>query len=130
MDISSFKQQIDKFAKSYNNAEFFKKITAVAKKAGTKLVYAALLLYYASLDKNIPIKDRALIIGALGYFILPVDFIPDALPLGFTDDMAALTYVLKTVWGNLTPEVHQRARHRLEEWFGPVSDSDLRIPGL
>ena len=67
---------------------------------------------------------------ALGYFILPIDIIPDALPGGFADDSAALIFVLKHVWNNLPPETHRKARERLTAWFGPVSDSDLHIPGL
>ena len=58
------------------------------------------------------------------------DFIPDTLPGGFTDDTAALIYVVKQIWKNLTPETKRKAKERLTEWFGNVSESDLHIPGL
>ena len=104
------------------------KIADVAKKAGVKTVYAALLLYYVLTDSKMPIKDRAVILGALGYFICPVDAIPDLLgPLGYTDDLAALGYALKSVWDNITPETHRSARRRLHEWFGEVPDSELEL---
>ncbi|MDE7080584.1 MAG: DUF1232 domain-containing protein [Muribaculaceae bacterium] len=130
MDIKSFTSNLQKYAAYYDPNALFEKIKKVAKKAGVKIVYAVLILYYATLDKDIPVKDRLLILAALGYFILPVDLIPDALPGGFADDMAALVFVLKQVWGNLTPSTMQKARDRVREWFGNVTDEELHIPGL
>ena len=110
MDIKSFTSNLQKYAAYYDPNALFEKIKKVAKKAGVKIVYAVLILYYATLDKDIPVKDRLLILAALGYFILPVDLIPDALPGGFADDMAALVFVLKQVWGTLPPSTMQKAR--------------------
>ena len=111
----------------YNAAED-RVLLAHVSKAGVKTVYAALLLYYVLTDSKMPIKDRAVILGALGYFICPVDAIPDLLgPLGYTDDLAALGYALKSVWDNITPETHRSARRRLHEWFGEVPDSELEL---
>lgn len=130
MDIKSFTGNLQKYAGFYNPNALFEKIKKVARKAGVKIVYVVLLLYYSTLDKELPMKDRLMVLAALGYFILPVDFIPDVLPGGFADDMAALVYVLRQVWTNLTPETKQKARKRLTEWFGDVTEEDLNIPGL
>lgn len=131
MDINQFKKDSQKYASNYDSNKLFDKIAKFAKKAGVKSVYMVLMLYYALVDKNMPMNDRMLVMAALGYFILPVDLIPDALPVvGFTDDATALVYALKSVWGNITPDVQRKARTRLEEWFGQVSDSELNIPGL
>lgn len=130
MDIKSFTNNLQKYADYYNPNTLFEKIKKVARKAGVKIVYVVLLLYYSTLDKELPMKDRLMVLAALGYFILPLDMIPDALPIGFTDDMAALVYVLKQVWNNLTPATKQKAHDRLKEWFGEVSEEDLHIPGL
>lgn len=130
MDINFFKNNMQKYADLYNPGALFEKIKNMAKKAGVKLVYSVLLLYYSTLDRELPIKDRLMVLAALGYFILPVDLIPDALPGGFADDTAALIFVLKQVWNNLTPETKRKARNRLSEWFGEVSESDLHIPGI
>ena len=130
MDLKSFTGNLQKYADYYNPNALFEKIKKVARKAGVKIVYIVLLLYYSTLDKELPMKDRLMVLAALGYFILPIDLIPDALPGGFTDDMAALVYVLRQVWSNLTIETKQKARARLEEWFGTVTDADLHIPGL
>lgn len=96
----------------------------------SRLSLSRCVLYYATLDKRFPVKDRLMVISALGYFILPVDLIPDALPGGFADDTAALIFVLKQVWSNLTEETKSKAKDRLRDWFGNVSDDELYIPGL
>ncbi len=96
------------------------------KSAGASLVYLVLLLYYVVTDSKLPLKDRAIIYGALGYFILPVDLIPDAMPIvGFSDDMAAVIAALNAIKGNITPEAKSRARERLGRWFPAVTDKDL-----
>lgn len=130
MDIKLFKNNLGKYAAYYHPATLFAKIKKVAKKAGIKLVYVVLVLYYATLDKNLPLKDRLMILAALGYFIVPFDLLPDALPGGFADDTAALVFVLKQVWKNLSPETSRKARERLKEWFGEVSESDTEIRDL
>lgn len=130
MDFNVFKNNLQKYAGYYNANSLFEKIKGGAKKMGIKVVYAALILYYATFDKDLPAKDRLMVLAALGYLILPVDLIPDALPGGFTDDMAALTFVLRQIWCNLSPDTFAKAKSRLREWFGNVSDADLNIPGL
>lgn len=130
MDIKAFTNNLQKYAGYYNSTALFDKIKLWARKSGVKLVYVVLLLYYSTMDKELPAKDRLMVLAALGYFILPIDIIPDALPGGFADDTAALMFVLKQVWNNLTPATKQKARTRLQEWFGDISESDLHIPGL
>lgn len=129
-DSKYFLSNLCRFKDNYSSWRLLGKIKRFGRKAGRKVVYAVLILYYASLDKSVPTKDRLMILAALGYFITPVDFLPDALPLGFSDDMAALTFVLKTVWSNISDDVFAKAKARLEEWFGPAAPADLKIPGL
>ncbi len=122
------KATISGYAQVYNPTKLLEKVSNVAKKAGIKVVYAVLLLYYALLGGDVPLKDKAIVVGALGYFILPLDFIPDLLgPLGFTDDMTALVYALKTIWDNITPEVHEQAKGKLKEWFDDIDTQDLKL---
>lgn len=106
------------YANRFSNTDFIEKISRIAKRAGAKLVYAALILFYTLQSDKISTKDKAIIIGALGYMISPIDVIPDAIPIaGLTDDMAVLLYVLKKVWVDVAPEVKDRARQRLLKWF-------------
>ena len=86
-----------------------------------KVIYYVLLLFYVLKDEDTPREHKMIIIGALGYFILPIDLIPDFIPVaGFTDDAAALLACLKTVSDNVTPEVKANASQKLHEWFGNV----------
>ncbi|MGN1215192.1 MAG: YkvA family protein [Candidatus Cryptobacteroides sp.] len=113
----------DKYQKNYSESGFWTKLKNVARKAGVKVVYAALLLYYVLRNPATPQADRTKILGALGYFILPVDLIPDFIPgAGFTDDLAALTWALYSVAKNVTPEVKIMARQKLGDWI-PDYDS-------
>lgn len=127
MDITVFKKNLEKYAGYYNPESLFSKIKKFAKKAGIKTVYLVLILYYAALDKDIPVKDRLMVIAALGYFILPFDIIPDALPGGFADDAAALLYVAKHIWKNISNETFRKARLKLSEWFGDYEEGDIDI---
>lgn len=104
----------DKFSKS----EFVEKISNVAKRAGAKFVYAALILFYTLESDKVSIKDKAIIIGALGYLISPLDLVPDAIPIaGLGDDLAVLIYVLRKVWGDVSEEVKAKAHDKLSKWF-------------
>ena len=102
----------------FSKRDFSEKISRIAKRAGAKLVYAALILYYTLQSDKVSKKDKAIIIGALGYMISPLDAIPDAIPIaGLTDDLAVLLYVLKKVWTDIDPEIQAKAKKRLSKWF-------------
>lgn len=107
-----------KYSDKYTASGFVEKISHIAKRAGAKLVYAALILYYTLQSKDVPLKDKVIIIGALGYLISPLDVIPDAIPIaGLGDDVAVLLYVLRKIKGDLTDDVKKRAYDKLSKWF-------------
>ena len=117
MEIPDFMNYASKFSQS----EFAEKISRIAKRAGAKLVYAALILYYTLQS------DKAIIIGALGYMISPLDVIPDAIPIaGLTDDLAVLLFVLKKVWTGIDPEIVEQARKKLTKWFDDEEISEIQ----
>lgn len=106
------------YSNKFTNGDFIEKISRIAKRAGAKLVYAAFILYYTLQSDKISVKDKAIIIGALGYLISPLDVIPDAIPIaGLGDDLAVLIYVLNKVWGNVSEDVKAKAKERLSKWF-------------
>ena len=114
MEIPDLSKYKEKFTKN----EFIEKIQRIAKRAGAKLVYAALILYYPVESDKVSIKDKAIIIGALGYLITPLDLVPDAIPLaGLGDDLGVLIYVLQKIWGNIDDDVKQKAKDKLSQWF-------------
>ncbi len=86
------------------------------KRFAAKLPFAEDLLtaYYCAFDSETPLRVRAVLLGALAYFVLPFDFVPDFLPiLGFTDDAAVLAGALKLVLDNIRPEHRDAARETL-----------------
>ncbi len=106
------------YANKFSQTDFVEKIASIAKRAGAKLVYAALILYYTLQSDKISTANKAMIVGALGYMISPLDVIPDAIPIaGLTDDLAVLLFVLKKVWTDIDPEIQQKAKDRLSKWF-------------
>ena len=114
MELPDFMSYANKFSQS----EFAEKIARIAKRAGAKLVYTALILYYTLQSDKVSKADKAIIIGALGYMISPLDVIPDAIPIaGLTDDLAVLLYVLKKVWTGIDPEIVEQAKSKLSRWF-------------
>lgn len=118
----------ENYQNHYSESGLWKKVAKVAKKAGIKVIYAALLLYYVSQDSNVSIADKAKIYGALGYWILPLDLIPDAIPVvGYTDDLSALIWALHAVWSNVTPEIEAKAKTKLHEWFGECDNKELNL---
>ena len=127
MEDTKNPQNIEQYQKHYSESGLFNKIGTVCKKAGMKAIYYVLLLYYVLIDENTPLKHKGMIIGALGYFILPVDLIPDLLPgIGFADDIAALTACLKTIHDNITPSVKKKAMQKLTDWFVKVEYSKVK----
>src|SRR3954464_15492098 len=91
------------------------------KRVAGKLPFAEELLaaYYCAFDRQTPRHVQAALLGAMAYFILPFDFVPDMLPmLGFTDDAAVLATAIRTVATHITPEHHDAARAALQRVRG------------
>ena len=75
----------------------------------------AVAAYYCAFDRSTPFKVKGVLIGALAYFVLPLDVIPDfLLGLGFTDDMAVLLTAISMIRSHLKPEHYDRARETIE----------------
>lgn len=105
------------YSNSYTEPDFWEKVSKYAKKAGREIVVNALKLYYAmALGKATP-QQIAAIIAALGYFISPVDAIPDLLPGGLTDDGGILALAVATLACCSDPEVVAAANKKANEWF-------------
>src|SRR5260221_8548187 len=70
--------------------------------------------YFCAFDRNTPRRVQVALIGALAYFVLPFDFIPDMLPvIGFTDDAAVLATAIRLVAVHITPQHRDAARRVL-----------------
>jgi uncharacterized membrane protein YkvA (DUF1232 family) len=91
-----------------------------AKRVAGKLPFAEDLLaaYYCAFDQSTPLQVKAALIGALAYFVLPFDAVPDMLPLlGYGDDAAVLVTALRMVAAHLRPEHRDAARRALARDF-------------
>lgn len=87
------------------------------KRVAAKIPFAEDLLaaYYCAFDRQTPRHVQVTLIGAIAYFILPFDFIPDMMPvLGFTDDAAVLATAIRMVAGHILPEHREAARAALQ----------------
>lgn len=108
----------DQFNASYSDDSFWEKVKQYAKAAGEGVLEPALKMYYAALDSDTPAWAKATIFTALGYFISPVDAIPDITPVvGYADDLGVLTAALATVAAHIKDEHVKKAKEVLARWF-------------
>ena len=87
-----------------------------AKQFAARLPFAEDLLaaYYCAFDRDTPLQVKAALLGALAYFVLPFDLIPDVMPmLGFADDAAVLATALRLVASHMRPEHREAARRAM-----------------
>lgn len=119
-------KQILDSQKHYSEDGLWDKMKSVFKKAGIKVIYLALVLYYTVNADSTPTSKKGIIYGALGYFILPIDLIPDAIPVvGYSDDLAALVACVAAVSMCITPEIKAQAKSKLHDWFGEFDESEI-----
>jgi uncharacterized membrane protein YkvA (DUF1232 family) len=92
--------------------KFFPKLARVL--ARLPLAEELVAAYYAAFDRATPLKAKGILIGALAYFVLPIDAVPDfVLGLGFTDDMAVLLTAFNVVRSHVTEDHRKRARETI-----------------
>ena len=118
--------ETDNYADKYSESSFFDKITSTIKSAGLKLIYEALLLFYVTENPNCPMKVKAAIFAALGYFISPIDVIPDFTPIvGYSDDAGAIALALCLAQIYIDDTVREKARNKIRDIFGAKVAAEL-----
>ena len=109
----------------FNEQDFWSKVSRFAKTAGREVIEKCLWLYYAAQAPGTPAWAKSVIYGALAYFVLPLDAIPDVIPVaGFTDDLGALVAAVGAVAMFIDDDVRERAALKLEDWFGGTTETD------
>jgi uncharacterized membrane protein YkvA (DUF1232 family) len=99
--------------KDYVRRGFWSKVRRIA--AALPFAEDLLAAYYCAFDRNTPRHVQAALVGALAYFVLPFDVIPDMMPvLGFTDDAAVLATAVKLVSSHIRPEHREAAKQAIE----------------
>lgn len=103
---------------NYSEENFWEKLKNFAIKAGSEVIEKALWLYYAAQRTDTPTWAKTTIYAALGYFILPIDAIPDITPgVGFADDLGALAAAVTACAAYINDEVKTQATQKMKDWF-------------
>ena len=119
------KVNLHKYRKYYKEERLTRKLASLAGKVSSKLLYYVLLLLLLMSDKSIPKKVRLVFMAALGYFILPSDLVADIIPgLGFSDDIAFLTYAISNAAQYITPEIEEKAKEKLDALLNRQNGTD------
>lgn len=119
-DQPSLPEDVERYGKHYNEPDFWEKLQGLPRSALGQVVEKALLLRELLLDGATPLWVKGMILGTLGYLILPIDLVPDFLPgVGFVDDIAAMGLVLANLEGMITEAIRQRAKQRIPDALRP-----------
>jgi len=120
-------KNIQQYIEHYNESDLKRFLVVFGKKIGKEVVLYAMIVYTLLRDSQVPTKVKVVLMAALGYLILPADLISDFLPvIGFTDDVAFLTYVISSAGEYITPEIKEEAKKKMGKWINiDVEDAEI-----
>lgn len=102
----------------YSAPRLWRKLAQIAQRAGDKVIFTALILFHCLQDKDTPAWARTVIVGTLGYLILPADLVPDIIPgAGLADDWGALVAALGAISMYIKDVHKQKAREQADRLF-------------
>lgn len=105
------------FSEKFSEQGFWAKVRTSAARMGRAGIEHALAMFQALKDADTPIRAKAIIVGALGYFVMPLDLIPDLTPVvGFTDDLGVLASAYLAVALHIKPEHRAWAEARMKSF--------------
>ena len=114
------------YEKYFSENELLQKIGKLGKSIGATVLYPVFLLFNLLKSGDINLKEKAMIIGTLGYFILPVDLLPDAIVgVGYADDAAALTAAVTALASCITEDIQNESKEQLRKIFGEFDEKAL-----
>lgn len=109
-----------------NYQQLLDNLCAYATKIGRISTRPAVLLYYVMVSSDTPKSDKLLILSALSYLVLPIDFISAKLPIiGWLDEIVSLTVAYQKVCRYITPEIEMKADSLLDKWFPTTEIANL-----
>lgn len=95
-----------------------------ARKVGKLAARPVLLMYYVLKSPDVPSSDKAVIYGAMAYIALPVNIIPNSIPIiGLLDEAAAVMLAYNKVSKHVTPDIEREADETLSRWFPPENQT-------
>ena len=114
------------YEKEYSEKGLKDKVAKYGKVIGAEILYKTLQLWFVLQRDDVPAGTKAIVMGALGYLIAPLDFLPDLTPvLGYSDDMVAIAFALVKVQGYVDEEVKLKAKNMLSKIFSDETLSAL-----
>jgi uncharacterized membrane protein YkvA (DUF1232 family) len=115
--VQPAKEYVDEFDRE-DGKLLINKIAKAGKKIGINIIFGAMILYYSLQDEGVPTWAKTILAGAISYFIIPFDILPDFIPGGgFTDDWGVILLAISQVAIFVTPETKHKAREKMEAWF-------------
>ena len=128
------KEKLLSYSRHYSEQGFLLKVAKIARHSRKKVLHKAATLYVILLEPASPAWVKACIVGALGYFISPLDTLPDILPLvGFVDDAALMGLLMVEISACATLSVRERAETLANAWglhMGPLSSESTALSPL
>jgi len=119
-------KDLKSFREFFSIDRFKGKVKKVGVTLGVRLTYTLFLLYFAYRQKETPFWAKNIVLGVLGYFIAPIDGIPDLTPfVGYTDDFGMLTFGLVTIAAYISKDVRFAARAAVNKFFPDVVEEDF-----
>lgn len=110
----------------FSDSSLLLKLRNYGRDMGLTVIYNVLQLWYVMQKPEVPAKSKAVIMGALGYLIAPLDFIPDLTPiLGYNDDAVAILFALYMVRQYVDDDVKTRAKDMLAKIFNEAAVKNL-----
>ena len=111
---------------AYTEEGFIRKSVHAAKRIGAEILFKLFTLYYVLKRADVPVWVKSYIVLALGYFISPIDGIPDPLPGGFVDDIAVIALVIRSVSGYINDVVISAASNSVKNMTGLDIDTSFK----
>jgi uncharacterized membrane protein YkvA (DUF1232 family) len=113
----------DEYSQQFTEVSFKDKLRGYAKQAGREVVEKSLILYYVGTDPVVPAWAKGIVAAALGYFIVPLDAIPDLAPfVGYADDLGAISMALAAIASCVSQQHVQKAKTKAAEWLGEAKE--------
>lgn len=121
-----FREKIEAYRSKFSESKFWRFLEIRGKSLSQVTIYSALLLFYAYRRKDTPGWAKRIVLGSLGYLLMPLDAIPDLSPLiGYTDDIGVLSFGIVTIAAYINSDVRRLAKEKLEQWFDHIDEKAI-----
>jgi len=118
----------ENYSKKYNEDDFWSKMTKVIGVVGQEVLERVLRLYYTATSPNTPRRAKMMAYGALAYFVLPFDVVPDFIfGVGYGDDITILTTTIMALSKHVTPEIKAQAAKTMASLKKRLGNDDTTI---